>query len=219
MQSPARHIEAQVRVIQHSPESFRRAMGLSGARLALGAARRPGRITTNYQYSQTGKPMGLGGASDVMPNGSTGRGHPTTCAESGCPTYSDPKLPPKDQNNCPGGWNGCGDTVGVNATIAAGGTNVEVQISAPIEFTPRFFIYTGGAGLFLIEGVVVANGPDSTFGAGYSADVYRFDSFTSKAVSWPTFFNSPPLSVFVTNTDAMAAQDFTGVLQGVAAHQ
>lgn len=209
--SLARQIDAQIRVIQHTPESYRR-------RLALGA--RPGRITVNRSYGRSGRPMGLGQSSVDVPLGNGyGDGHTSMCASTGCTTYANPRIPPGDQNACPGGWNGCGDTVGVNATIAAAGTNVEVQIAAAIEFTPRFFIYTGTAGAFLIEAVVVANGGDATFGAGYSADIYRFDSFTNKAVSWPTFYNSPPLSIFVTNTNAMAAEDFTGVLQGVAAHQ
>lgn len=176
--------------------------------LALGAG--PSRIRTNRNYGQTGRPMGLG---QQGPHGST-PGYP---GSYGCTTYANPELPPSDQNGCPGGWNGCGDTIGVSEVVAASAT-VDLQIEAAIEFTPRFFLYTGADSNFTIDAVFVANGPNSHFGPGYAAEVYAIDNFVGRAVSWPTFYNSPPLTIRVTELTAMQST-FSGVLLGVAAHQ
>ena len=186
-----------------------------GRQAGLGACC-PGRVTVNANYHKTGRPMGLGrrGMLGQTAGGGTRANTHTDMNQVGCTTYPDPAVP---SNDCPGGWNGCGDTVAIPPTAVAAGAQVTIQIQAAIVFTPRFFLYTGPAGDFTIDDVRVANGPSATFGGGYSADIYAPGSFTSKAVSWPTFFNAPPLLLVVTNVDAMQ-QNFEGVLQGVAAH-
>ena len=150
-------------------------------------------------------------------------GQATSCGPSfvsalyGCSTYADPRLPPSDQNGCPGGWNGCGDTIGISESVAANAAET-ILVPAAIVFTPRFFFYTGPAATFDITSVKVANGSDAHFGAGMRADVFALASFTAKDVSWPTFYNSPPLLITVLNLTAAAAV-FSGTLKGVAAHQ
>jgi hypothetical protein len=136
--------------------------------------------------------------------------------EPECTTYDRPAIM-VGPDGCDIGYNGCGDTIGVLATIALSAT-VDVNIPAAIEFTPRYFIYTGALSTFRITRIFVANGPNSNFGAGYSVDYYALTSFTSKRVSWPTFYNSPPLSVTVQNLTAQEAT-FEGLLIGVASHQ
>ncbi len=120
-------------------------------------------------------------------------------------------------DGCDIGYNGCGDTIGIDVTVLAGAT-VDINIAAAIEFTPRYFIYTAALATFTINRIFVANGPNSNFGAGYSADYYAPTSFTSKRVSWPTFYNSPGLTLTVTNLTGADA-DFEGLLIGVASHQ
>lgn len=197
-----------------TPEDLRRiALGARKTRrLAVGAG--PGRITTNIAYGRTGRPMGLGQTD--FPQNAKGN-TPGFPGAYGCSTYANPRLPPPDQNACPGGWNGCGDTVGINVQVGANAT-VGINVAAAIEFTPRFFLFTGADATFTIDRVVVANGADSHFGVGYAAEVYAIDNFVGRDVSWPTFYNSPPLTITVTNLTGMAA-NFTGVLKGVAAHQ
>lgn len=185
-----------------------------GRRLALGACG-PGTVTVNAHYGSPragSRPMGLG-RRGALGQGNTGNvGHHDGY---NCQTYPDPRVP---NGNCqPGGWNGCGDTVAIPAINVAANTQVTIQVQAAIVFTPRFFSYTGPAATFNIDNVRVANGPDSNFGGGYSADIYAPASFDSKAVSWPTFYNAPPLLLVVTNTTGAAA-NFSGVLRGVAAH-
>lgn len=133
-----------------------------------------------------------------------------------CTTYENPEIPIGD-DGCPAGYNGCGDTVGVRQTVAAGAT-VDVQVQSGIVITPRYFIYTGTEGAFLINNVRVANGGSSHFGPGILADIYRFTNFVNRGVAWPTFFNSPPLLINVTSL-AGQDEDFEGVIIGVAAHQ
>lgn len=174
--------------------------------LSLGhVGNRPRAVRTNFQYGMTGRPMSLG---QGAPSNQTTQGN----GYNGCQTFPDPTVP-----GCPG-YNGCGDTVGINATVGASATNFLVQVQAAIVFTPRYFLYTGAASTFEIVSIKVANGPDSTFGAPYAVDVYALASFTAKDVSWPVFYNAPPLEIRVNNLTAGAA-DFTGVLLGVAAHQ
>ena len=143
---------------------------------------------------------------------------PGLCPPEGpeCETYGAPPTV-MGPDGCDIGYNGCGDTIGVNVNVAANVT-VDVNIPAAIEFAPRYFIYTGALATFKIDRIFVANGPNSNFGAGYSADYYALTSFTSKRISWPLFYNSPALSVTVTNlTGAQAA--FQGLLIGIASHQ
>jgi len=141
---------------------------------------------------------------------------PDRCYPDECTTYGDPPIL-VGPDGCDIGYNGCGDTIGVNVNIAAN-TTVDVNIPAAIEFTPRYFVYTGALATFTIDRIFVANGPNSNFGAGYSADYYALTSFTSKRVSWPTFYNSPALSITTTNVTGQEAA-FLGLLIGVASHQ
>lgn len=141
------------------------------------------------------------------------------CPPTECTTYGSPPVI-VGPDGCDIGYNGCGDTIGVLAPLVAFGATVDVNIPAAIEFTPRYFIYTGTVGAFTIDRVFVANGPNSNFGAGYNAAFYALTSFTSKRVSWPTFYNSPPLTLTVTNVfPGGSPEDFAGLLIGIAAHQ
>lgn len=157
-----------------------------------------------------------------MTLGRTGNGRCSPTSESsprggsGCETYGSPAVI-VGPDGCDIGYNGCGDTIGVNVAVDANAT-VDVNIPAAIEFTPRYFQYTGPLNTFLILRIFVANGPNSNFGAGYTADYYALASFTSKRVSWPTFYNSPPLTLTVQNLTAQPA-NFAGNLIGVASHQ
>jgi len=144
-------------------------------------------------------------------DGDHGGGNPV-----GCESYEDPPVI-VGPDGCDIGYNGCGDTIGVDVNVAANAT-VDVNIPAPIEYTPRYFIYTGALQTFTLNRIFVANGPNSNFGAGYSADYYALTSFTSKRVSWPTFYNSPQLTLTVTNLTGQQAA-FQGLLIGVATHQ
>lgn len=176
--------------------------------LSVGAPRRPS-IRGNRWRGRGGRTraMSVGGkAPSNVPNAS---------GNWDCTTYDAPPIP-TGADGCPDGYNGCGDTIGIDTPVAIGAT-VDIVVPAAISFTPRIFIYTGTAGAFTINNIRVANGPDSNFGAGYNADVYRFDSFTSRDVSWPEFYNSPGLIINVTNTTA-GIEDFEGVLKGAAAH-
>ena len=149
--------------------------------------------------------------------GSVGqRSQATPTGGVGCQTYDAPPTL-MGPDGCDIGYNGCGDTIGVNVAVGANAT-VDVNIPAAIEFTPRYFIYTGPLATFTIDRNFVANGPNSNFGAGYSADYFALTSFTSKRVSWPTFYNSPALSVTVTNLTG-APVNFAGLLIGIASHQ
>ena len=139
------------------------------------------------------------------------------CPPTDCTTYERPPVV-VGPDGCDIGYNGCGDTVGVLAAGVLAGATVDVNVAAAIEFTPRYFISTSPLTTFTIDRIFVANGPNSNFGAGYSVDYYGLTSFTSKRVSWPTFYNSPPLTITITNTTGGAA-DFSGLLIGIAAHQ
>lgn len=145
-----------------------------------------------------------------------GYGVDAYCSPVECETYGAPPVI-VGPDGCDIGYNGCGDTIGVSVAVAATST-VDIAIPAAIEFTPRYFVYSGPAATFLITRIFVANGPNSNFGVGYSADVYALNSFTSKRVSWPTFYNSPPLSITVQNL-SLGQQTFAGLLIGVASHQ
>lgn len=160
-----------------------------------------------------GDPGGGGGSGDpgYDPGGLVGY-----CSPIECETFDAPPVI-IGPDGCDIGYNGCGDTIGVDVDIPAGATQ-DVNIPAAIEFTPRYFVYTGILATFTIDRVFVANGPNSNFGVGYSADVYALNSFTSKRVSWPTFYNSPPLSITVTNL-SLGTQAFQGLLIGIASHQ
>lgn len=196
---------------------------------AIAVAGRPGFITTNRMRSVTGRPMGVGRRGRVGnllrggAGGSLGRGRrcegdtqASLRGGVGCDTYGAPPVI-IGPDGCDIGYNGCGDTIGVNVTVPAT-TTADVNIPAAIEFTPRYFEYTGPLLTFDIVRIFVANGPNSNFGAGYSADYYALASFTSKRVSWPTFYNSPPLTITVTNLTGAPA-NFAGKLIGVASHQ
>lgn len=161
---------------------------------------------------------GGGGGHPGGGNGGNGNGSGLDgfCSPMDCETYGAPPVI-IGPDGCDIGYNGCGDTIGINVTIP-GSTTQDVNVPAAIEFSPRYFIYTGIAATFLISRIFVANGPNSNFGVGYSADTYALTSFTSKRVSWPTFYNSPPLSITVQNL-SVGAQVFRGLLIGVASHQ
>jgi len=164
---------------------------------------------TNRMRGVTGRPMGLGRRGRVGTQASP-------AGRFDCTTYEDPPVI-VGPDGCDIGYNGCGDTIGVDVNVAANAT-VDVNIPAPIEYTPRYFIYTGALQTFTLNRIFVANGPNSNFGAGYSADYYALTSFTSKRVSWPTFYNSPQLTLTVTNLTGQQAA-FQGLLIGVATHQ
>lgn len=134
-----------------------------------------------------------------------------------CETFDDPEIG-DDEEGCPRGYNGCGDTIGIDEVIPGGATGFLVRIQAPIVFTPRYFVYTGNLGVLSFTSAKVANGPDATFGAGVSFDQYHFTAFTQRGIAWPTFYNAPPLLVLVDNSDP-ADQRLVGTLHGVAAHQ
>lgn len=157
-----------------------------------------------------------GGGSNGGGGGGGGRPPWGFCSPTECETYENPPVM-IGPDGCDIGYNGCGDTIGVNVAIPANATQ-DVNVPAAIEFTPRYFVYTGALQTFTINRIFVANGPNSNFGAGYSADYYALTSFTSKRVSWPTFYNSPPLSITVTNLTGQEA-NFQGLLIGVASHQ
>lgn len=176
---------------------------------------RPGMIATNRMRGVSGSPMRVGAARPApsqmqgIPGIPSGR----TCATS---TYGSPPVV-VGPDGCDIGFNGCGDTVSRIEVIAANATQ-DVIFQAPIEFTPRYALYTGPADTFLVNSIRVANGPDSHFGAGYEIDIYAIiDTFTFRRVSWPTFYNSPGLLVNITNTTAADAQ-FELVLIGESAH-
>lgn len=100
-------------------------------------------------------------------------------------------------------------TVGVDFDVDRDVT-VDLNIPAAIEFRPRNFIYTGTPRAFVIVRVFVANGANSNFAHGHPADLY--DGHTLRA-KWPTFYNSPPLTITVRNVSGGAAR-FAGVLHG-----
>ena len=186
--------------------------------LAMGM--RPGPIQTNVGRDRTGRPMGVGrrrraAAARRARVGQRSQAPPS--GRLGCDdTYEQPPII-VGPDGCDIGYNGCGDTIGVDVNVLANAT-VVVNLLAAIEFTPRYFVFTGVLATFALVRIFVANGPNSNFGAGYSIDYYALTSFTSKRVSWPTFYNSPPLSLTVTNLTGAAA-DFEGLLIGVASHQ
>ena len=178
----------------------------------IGLGQRPASIQTNVRFGRTGRPMGLGAR-----RGGLGAQHSQRGGNGiNCQTYDDPTIP-TGVDGCPTGWKGCGDTIGVNVNILANAT-VDIVIQAGIDFTPRFFLYTGALNTFTLDAIRLANGANSNFGAGYSVDIYALTSFTDKSVSWPQFYNSPGLTLTVTNTTGAPA-DFEGVLIGVASHQ
>ena len=179
---------------------------------------------TNRMRGVTGRPMQVGRGA-VGRRGRVGQA-PATCPPGGtqsspagrfeCETFGPPPVI-VGPDGCDIGYNGCGDTIGINVAVAANAT-VDVNVAAAIEFTNRYFIYTGAAATFTIDRIFVANGPNSNFGAGYSADYFALTAFGTKRVSWPPFYNSPPLSITVTNLTAGVAA-FQGLLIGIAAHQ
>jgi len=197
-----------------------RSIEVGNRRRALALGQRPGFVMTTRMRGLSGRPMGVGGRRGAPAARRAGVGHRTQASPSGrmgCDdTYDSPPVL-VGPDGCDIGYNGCGDTIGVNVNIA-GNTTVDVNIPAAIEFTPRYFIYTGALATFTIDRIFVANGPNSNFGAGYSADYYALTSFTSKRVSWPTFYNSPALSITTTNVTGQEAA-FLGLLIGVASHQ
>ena len=178
---------------------------------------------TNRMRGISGRPMQVGRSMMMGRAARMGNSCPpggTQSAPSGrfeCQTYEKPPVV-VGPDGCDIGYNGCGDTIGVSALAVAAGATVDVNIAAAIEFTPRYFISTSPLATFTLDRIFVANGPNSNFGAGYSSDYYALTSFTSKRVSWPTFYNSPPLTLTITNTTGAPA-DFTGLLIGIAAHQ
>lgn len=177
-------------------------------RTSVGKGGRPGRVRSPaVRVDRRGRPMSVG-----QGTGSPGWAGPGV----DCETHDDPEIG-EDEDGCARGYNGCGDTVGVDEVIPGGSTGFLVRIQAPIVFTPRFFVYVGALGVLSYTSVKVANGPDSTFGAPESFDQYHFTAFTPRGISWPTFYNAPPLLLLVNNTDP-ADQRLRGTLHGVAAH-
>lgn len=172
--------------------------------MVVGAGRPRGRIRVT---PRTGRPVSLGQGTD---RGSAWAG------KDPCTTYDNPDVP-TDEEGCDIGYNGCGDSVGVDTTVGAGAT-VDIQVPAAIVMVPRYFVYTGAEGAFLINNVRVANGGTSHFGAGMLADIFRFNNFVNRGVAWPRFYNNPPLLINVTSLAAQD-EDFTGVIIGVATHE
>lgn len=194
--------------------SGNRSISVGNRRLAMGI--RPGTVRTNRQraLSPGGRPMGVG---KPRRRARVGQTQASPSGRQSCDDTFDQPAIVVGPDGCDIGYNGCGDTIGVDVNVLANAT-VDVNIAAAIEFTPRYFIYTGPLATFTLNRIFVANGPNSNFGAGYSVDYYALTSFTSKRVSWPTFYNSPAISLTVTNLTGAAA-DFEGLLIGVASHQ
>ena len=206
-------------LLQLARSNGSRPIEVGNRHLAMGM--RPGHIQTNVErsHSRTGRPMGVG-RRRRMTRRRASVGQRSQASPSGlpqdCQTYDPPAIL-VGPDGCDIGYNGCGDTVGVDVNVLANAT-VDINIQAAIEFSPRYFIYGGPLATFNLLRIFVANGPNSNFGAGYTIDYYALTSFTSKRVSWPTFYNSPPLTLTVQNLTG-AAVDFEGFLIGVASHQ
>lgn len=100
-------------------------------------------------------------------------------------------------------------TIGVEVDVRRGET-VDINIPAAIEFLPESFCYTGTPHAFLIQRVFMANNANANFGSGYWADLHTGQD---KLYGWPRFYNSPPLTLTVTNTTRWTAT-FSGLLKG-----